>query len=192
MSRLTKQLREAMLDAILLHAFDAKQKAAKQAKILAGEQVYQDIYAPHLIAMESLPKGFLPKYSMFYIAIAGQTHTVDCSECRLIGKGHGDRHGEKAKLYVGDEQVSKNYLEAVERCNDLQAQRNSMFREITPVLESVHTFKKLWEVWPESKSLLEKFEAKPAIAILPAVQVNKLNVALGLPASTSEEILEAV
>ena len=43
------------------------------------------------------------------------------------------------------------------------------------------TFKKLWEVWPECKSLLEKFEDKPAIAILPAVQVHRLNAALGLP-----------
>ena len=187
MSRLTKQLREAMLGAILSHAFDAKQQEAKREKIQAGEKVYQDIYTPYLVAMESLPKGFLPKYSMFYIAIAGQVHTVDLSEGRLIGRGHGDRHSEKAKLYVGDEQFAKNYLDAVEQCKDLRTQRDQMSREITPVLESVHTFKKLWEVWPESKSLLEKFEVKPAIAILPAVQVNKLNVALGLPVSEAKE-----
>lgn len=188
MSRLTKQLREAMLDAILSHAFDAKQQAAKQAKITAGEQVYQDIYASHLIAMESLPKGFLPKSSTFYIAIAGQKHMVNCSEGRLIGRRHDDRFYEGAKLYVGDEVVAKNFMAAVEHCRDLKAQREQMSREITPVLESVHTFKKLWEVWPESKTLLDKFEVKPAIAILPAVQVNKLNVALGLPVSVSAEV----
>ena len=188
MSRLTKQLREAMLDAILSHAFDAKQQAAKQAKITAGEQVYQDIYAPHLVAMESLPKGFLPKSSAFYIAIAGQKHAVECSESRLIGRHHGDRYYEGAKLYVGDEDVAKKFMAAVEHCRDLKAQREQMSREITPVLESVHTFKKLWEVWPESKTLLDKFEVKPAIAILPAVQVDKLNVALGLPVSEVEEV----
>lgn len=186
MSRLTKQIREAMLSAILSHAFDAKQQEAKRAKIQAGEKVYQDIYAPHLVAMESLPKGFLPKSSAFYIAIGGQKHTVECSEGRLIGRHHGDRYCEGAKLYVGDEAVAKNFLDAVEQCKDLKTQRDQMSHEITPVLESVHTFKKLWEVWPESKSLLEKFEVKPAIAILPAVQVDKLNVALGLPVSTPE------
>lgn len=192
MSRLTKQLREAMLEAILSHAFDVKQQAAKRAKITAGEQVYQDIYAPHLVAMESLPKDFLLKNSSFYIAIGGQKHTVECSESRLIGRRHNDRYYEGAKLYVGDEVVAKNYLAAVDQCKDLEYQRKQMSREITPVFESVHTFKKLWEVWPESKSLLEKFEVKPAIAILPAVQVDKLNVVLGLPVSTPEEIAEGV
>ena len=192
MSRLTKSLREAMLETILSHAFDAKQKNAKQQKIIAGEKVYQDIYGSHLIAMESLPKGFLPKSSAFYVAISGQTHTVQCSENRLIGKGHYDKWSDRAKLYVGDERVAIEFQKAVELCNDLESQRKSMSREISPVLESVHTFKKLWEVWPESKSLLEKFEEKPTIAILPAVQVNKLNAALGLPVSTTEEIVEAV
>lgn len=188
MSRLTKSLREAMLETILSHAFDAKQQAARRAKITAGELVYQDIYAPHLVAMESLPKGFLPKSSAFYIAISGQTHTVQCSENRLIGKGHYDKWSDRAKLYVGDENVAIEFQKAVELCNDLESQRKSMSREINPVLESVHTFKKLWEVWPESKSLLEKFEEKPTIAILPAVQVNKLNAALGLPVSAEVEV----
>ncbi|MEN8283079.1 Nmad5 family putative nucleotide modification protein [Acinetobacter gerneri] len=190
MSRLTKSLREAMLNAILSHAFDAKQKSAEQAKILAGEKIYQDVYGSSLIAMESLPHGFLPRNRYFYIAIAGRMHTVYCSEKRLTGVSHGDRHGTKAKLYVGDEQVAINFQEASELCSDLEKQRNAMSREISPVLESIQTFKKLWEVWPESKSLLEKFEQKPAIAILPAVQVNKLNVALGLPVSTAEEMKE--
>lgn len=181
MSRLTKSLREAMLDTILSHAFDEKQKKAEQAKIIAGEKVYQDIYGKHLIAMESLPNDFMAKCRYFYIAIGGRTHTVYCSETRLVGRSHGERHGNKAKLYVGDEQVAIDFQKAVEVCNDLESKRNSMSKEITPVLESVHTFKKLWEVWPESKSLLEKFEEKPTIAILPAVQVNKLNAALGLP-----------
>ncbi len=181
MSRLTKSLREAMLQTILSHAFDEKQKLANQAKTVAGEKVYQDIFGPSLIAMESLPKGFLPSNRYFYIAIAGRSHTVYLSERRLTGVSHGERHGNKAKLYAGDEQVAIDYQKAVELCDDLENQRESMSKEITPILESVQTFKKLWEVWPESKSLLEKFEEKPAIAILPAVQVAKLNTALGLP-----------
>ncbi|WHP06951.1 Nmad5 family putative nucleotide modification protein [Acinetobacter corruptisaponis] len=181
MSRLTKTLREAMLNTIISHAFDAKEKAASQAKIVAGEKVYQDVYATSLIAMESLPKGFLPKSRYIYIAIGGRQHTVYFSESRLVGARHSDRHGDRAKLFAGDEQVALDYLKTVDACDDLDKQKDSMSKEITALLESVHTFKKLWEVWPESKSLLEKFEEKPTIAILPAIQVNKLNAALGLP-----------
>lgn len=182
MSRLTKQLREAMLDSILSHAFGEKRADTLKIKNICAEKVYSDIYGKHLIAMESLPKGFLAKSSIFYISIAGRSHIVRLSESRLIGNKH-DNSYYKAKLYAGDEAIAIEYQKAVDACDDLETQRKQMSREITPVLESVHTFKKLWEVWPESKSLLEKFEAKPAIAILPAVQVNKLNVALGLPVS---------
>ncbi|WP_010114708.1 Nmad5 family putative nucleotide modification protein [Acinetobacter sp. P8-3-8] len=186
MSRLTKSLREAMLETILSHAFDAKQKNAKQQEIIAGEKVYQDIYGSHLIAMESLPKGFLEKSSYFYISIAGRSHCIRLSESRLVGCRHDNSYF-KAKLYVGDEAIAIEYQKAVDVCEDFDIKRKQMSREINPVLESVHTFKKLWEVWPESKSLLEKFEEKPTIAILPAVQVNKLNAALGLPVSEVKE-----
>lgn len=189
MSRLNKSLREAMLSTILAHAFDAKQKTAEQIKVAEGEKIYQDVYGSSLIAMESLPKGFLPRSSTFHIAIGGQTYRVQLSDSRLIGHSHTRDYSytPKAKLYVGDEQVAIDFQKAIEFCDDLTKQREQMSREITPVLESVHTFNKLWEVWPECKSLLEKFEVKPTIAILPAVQVEKLNTALGLPVSTDEE-----
>lgn len=187
MSRLTKQLREKMLETVLDHAFTAKEQAAYKAKIVAGEKIYTDIYGAHLIAMESLPKGFLPRSSSIYIAIGGQKHKVDLSEGRLIGRGHSDRYNEGAKLYVGDEPVAQEFMKAVNALSDVQSERTSMNREVNAVLESVHTFKKLWEVWPECKSLLEKFEDKPTIAILPAVQVHRLNAALGLPAETEEQ-----
>lgn len=180
MSRLTKSLREAMVKTILDHAFNAKQAAAQKVKELCAENVYLDIFGKHLIAMESLPKGFLEKSSVFHISIAGRSHCVRMNEDRLIGNNHGNSYY-KAKLYKGDEDVAIAYQNAVEAYDDIGAQRRQMSLEITPVLESVQTFKKLWEVWPESKSLLEKFEAKPAIAILPSVQVAKLNTALGLP-----------
>lgn len=188
MGRLTKTLREAMLKTIISHAFDAKEKTASQAKIIAGEKIYQDVYENSLIAMESLPKGFLPKSSYIYIAIGGRQHIVYFSESRLVGARHSDRHGERAKLYSGDEQVALDYLKTVDTCDDISKQKDSMSKEISALLESIHTFKKLWEVWPESRSLLEKFEEKPAIAILPAIQVNKLNAALGLPVSSKEYV----
>ena len=53
--------------------------------------------------------------------------------------------------------------------------------EVNAILYSVQTFKKLWEVWPASKSLLEKFVSKPTAAMLPAIQFDKVNAALGLP-----------
>lgn len=180
MSRLTKTLRENMLKAVLAHAFNEKETAAEKAKRDAGEKIYADIYSKHLIAMESLPKGWLEKSSAIEIAVSGQRHRVYLNESRLIGRGHDGRYS-MPKLYVGDEQVVIDYLETVSNVDAIKKQRSNMSHEVQAILESATTFKKLWEIWPESKCILEKFETKPTVALLPAIQIEKVNSALGLP-----------
>lgn len=178
MSRLTKDLRERMARCVLNNAFGAKGKEAEQALRLAGDGIYTDIYGPHLKAMQSLPKDWLPMSWYVRIAIAGQNHDIYFSEKRIIGV---DQHWYRPKLYVGDEVVCVEYLKAVAVCDDVKKNRQAMDREVEAILNSVQTFKKLWEVWPASKSILEKFESKPTVAMLPAIQFDKVNAALGLP-----------
>lgn len=178
MSRLTKDLRERMARCVLNNAFGAKEKEAEQALRLAGDGIYTDIYGPHLKTMQSLPKDWLPMSWYVRIAIAGQNHEIYFSEKRIIGV---DQHWYRPKLYVGDEVVCVEYLKAVAVCDDVKKNRQAMDREVEAILNSVQTFKKLWEVWPASKSILEKFESKPTVAMLPAIQFDKVNDALGLP-----------
>ena len=109
--------------------------------------------------------------------ISGQRHIVSLSESKPMSyESNCSRI-----VFEADNPVAIAWLKANDKVNDIGEQRKAMCREVNAVLESVHTFKKLWEVWPECKSLLEKFEDKPAIATLPAVQVHRLNAALGLP-----------
>ena len=177
MSRLTKQLREKMLETVLDHAFDVKQKQAKAELIAAGDALYMNHHGEHLKTMQKLPASFLYKQGRMDTNIGGQRHIVSLSESKPMS--YESNYSRIA--FLADNPVAIAWLQANDKVNDTKNQRNVMSREINAVLESVHTFKKLWEVWPESKSLLEKFEQKPAIAILPAVQVNRLNAALGLP-----------
>lgn len=178
MSRLTKTLREQMRRCVLDNAFKAKEEALGKQKVEISDKIYNDIYGEHLATMNKLPKGYLQRKGYLYIAIAGQEHCLYFSESKLTAYNH-DRW-DKAKLYAGDEPLAKEFLAVVDALEKLNTQRAAMRREIDALLNSVHTFKKLWEVWPESKSLLEKFEDKPAVAMLPAIQIDKLNVALGL------------
>ena len=178
MSRLTKGLRERMARCVLSNAFGAKEKEAEQALRLAGDNIYADIYGSHLKAMQSLPKDWLPMNWYVRIAIAGQNHEVYFSEKRITGI---DQHYYRPKLYVGDEAVCIDFLKAIAVRDDVKKNRQAMEREVEAILNSVQTFKKLWEVWPASKSILEKFESKPTLAMLPAIQFDKVNAALGLP-----------
>ena len=181
MSRITKQLREAMRNTLLDNAFVDDLKKAKQELLNAGEKIYQDIYGKHLIAMESLPKHWLEKSNHIFIGIGGQVHIVDFNDPRIIGYLHDSRHS-CPKLYVGDEQVVLDYLKCKKAKDDIKDKRSKMYHEITALLESVTTFKKLWEVWPDCKPLLEKYEVKPVPSLFPAVQIKNINDGLGLSA----------
>ena len=178
MSRLTNDLRKRMARCVLDNAFAAQQKEFDQNLRLAGDKIYDDIYGDHQKAMKSLPEEWLNTSNYIRIAIAGQTHDVFFTDSRLIGHEH---YWEKPKLYVGDEQVCIDFLKALDVAEDMKKQRKAMEREVNAILHSVQTFKKLWEVWPASKSLLEKYVSKPAVGMLPAIQFDKVNAALGLP-----------
>jgi len=178
MSRLTNDLRKRMARCVLDNAFAAQQKEFDQNLRLAGDKIYDDIYGAHQKAMKSLPEEWLNTSNYIRIAIAGQTHDVFFTDSRLIGYEH---YWKKPKLYVGDEQVCIDFLKALDVAEDMKKQRKAMEREVNAILYSVQTFKKLWEVWPASKSLLEKYVSKPAVGMLPAIQFDKVNAALGLP-----------
>ncbi|WP_291370604.1 MULTISPECIES: Nmad5 family putative nucleotide modification protein [unclassified Acinetobacter] len=177
MSRLTNQIRQSMLGTVLDHAFSEKLAQAKADLIAAGDALYMDHHGEHLKTMQKLPASFLYKQGRMDTNIGGQRHIVFLSESKPMSY----ESNYSRIVFLADNPVAIAWLQANDKVKDTEKQRDAMSREINAVLESVHTFKKLWEVWPECKSLLEKFEQKPTIAILPAVQVNRLNAALGLP-----------
>lgn len=177
MSRLTKQLREKMLETVLDHAFDVKQKQAKAELNAAAEALYMAHHGEYLATLELLPSSFIYRSKSFDVSIGGQRHFISFDEKRIMT--YESNHSRVA--FDADHSEAQAFLRANDKVDDVNKQRSNMHREVNAVLESVHTFKKLWEVWPECKSLLEKFEDKPTIAILPAVQVHRLNAALGLP-----------
>ncbi|HCM30559.1 MAG TPA: hypothetical protein DIC32_01955 [Acinetobacter radioresistens] len=177
MSRLTKQLREKMLSTVLDHAFSEKQSQAKSELNVAAEALYMAHHGEHLATLELLPSSFIYRSKGFDVSIGGQRHMIYFDENRIMT--YESNHSRVA--FEADHPEAQAFLRATDKVDDVNKERRDMCREVNAVLESVHTFKKLWEVWPECKSLLEKFEDKPAIAILPAVQVHRLNAALGLP-----------
>lgn len=186
MSHLNKTLRKAMTDAMMDFAFAKKISDAERLKKIAGEKIYQKVYGAHLIAMESLPKGWMNKGSYIFVAIAGQRRKVEFTENKLIGRSHAESYGSYAEFFDGSEPVAIEYIAACDALNAVKSERDKYERQVSAMLESITTFKKLWEVWPDSKPVLEKFEVKPTIAILPAVQLQEINAALGLPVGSQE------
>lgn len=178
MSRLTKYLREAMVKTLVNHAFNEKIAVARKELVDAGVALYMSHHADHLKTMQKLPKSFLYESKYFDTNIGGQRHQVQLDEYHLMT--YESNRGRVA--FDANNPVAIAFLKVNDRVNDLDKQRDQMIREVSATLDAIPTFKKLWEIWPESKSLLEKYEQKPTIAMLPAIQVSRLNTALGLPA----------
>lgn len=182
MSYLSQATRQTMREAVLNHAFQAKEEAAKNELIAAGVALYMSVHADYLPAMRKLPSGFCYKSSNFKVNIGGQAHDAWLDEARLMAhQSYNGRYPIEANNPFGIA-----YLQANDKKKDLEKQRKSMSNQVTAILESVRTFKKLWEVWPEAKPILEKYEAKPPAAYLPAIQFDKVNAALGLPPDTTD------
>ena len=182
MSRLTKYLREAMVKTLVNHAFDERLAESKKELINAGVALYMEHHQDYLAIMQKLPKSFFYENGYFDANIGGQRHQVQLDAPRLMTN-------ESNRSYVAFEAnnpVAIAYLNTKNNFDEIEKQRGQMIREVSATLDAIPTFKKLWELWPESKSLLEKYEQKPAIAMLPSIQVSRLNAQLGLPAEVAQ------
>lgn len=177
MTNLTKAIRENMRKAVLDNAFNEKQDAAKAELQAAGLALYMAHHEQYLPIMEQLPKGFLYCSSYFDTNIGGQRHNIYFEEPKPMTYESNNSY----IIFDANDPVAIEYLKANDKVNDIDSQRNKMWNKVTAILESVRTFKKLWEVWPEAKPLLEHFEKKPPAAYLPAIQFDQINAELGLP-----------
>lgn len=177
MSYLTKAVRENMRQTVLDHAFKEREDAAKAELVAAGEALYMAHHGPHLKAMQSLPKTFLYESSYMDTNLGGQRHNIELSDRKLMSY----ENNVSRIVFEANDPAVINYLQANKKLDDIKEQRNTMSNKVNAILESVRTFKKLWEVWPEAKPLLEKFEDKPPVAYLPAIQFDQINAQLGLP-----------
>lgn len=177
MSHLTKAIRATMLNAVLDHAFKAREEEAKKQLHLAGDALYMSHHGEHLKTMQKLPPEFLYKTYWMDSNIGGQRHQVILTEEKLLSY-----QCKKSRIvFEANDPAAIAYLKANDNVNDIESQRRTMENKVNAILESVRTFKQLWEVWAEAKPILEKFEEKPPVAYLPAIQFDQINAELGLP-----------
>ena len=181
MTDLTKAIRENMRQVVLDHAFKEKKQAAKQAVDAAGLALYMAYHEKYLPIMEQLPDGFLHKSSSFCVNIGWQYHKIYLgSKKPMTIESYWSR-----VPFDANDPAAIAFLSAVNAVYDIDNQIEIMSNKVTAILESVRTFKKLWEAWPEAKPLLEHFEEKPPATYLPAIQFNQINAELGLPPATT-------
>lgn len=181
MSRITKDLRERMLKELVHHGYANAIKAADDAVKAVGDKVWEDIYADQISHMMALPSGFMRTDSSINVNWAGQRRHIRFSESKRVAeKHHSGCWSTVAKVYESHSGLMARYDNAQTALDDVTSKRDAAKRQAEATLNSVTTFKKLFEIWPDCRPLLEKFdEEKPTYAM--TVPVAQLNAAFGLP-----------
>ncbi|WII94673.1 hypothetical protein LU276_06495 [Moraxella haemolytica] len=187
MTRITKYTRELMLDELIKNGkFAENIQAKEQALKQAGHEIYLKIFGKYLDDIKKLPEllfnrtrelrldDIKSRNSRFMLRVELPDYHVCLAFGSVIGKNF---HG-----LTEDDEIIKKYLAAKQAYDDEFSKMKQARTDAEAVLSGINTFKQLWKMWPESQSLLGKFENqdKPNYPLVPQNIVN-INVAFGLP-----------
>lgn len=79
-----------------------------------------------------------------------------------------------------DHPLSAEFYELQQRDSELLERKNVIKAQVSAIVDSVATIKKLLEIWPEARELLPPNE-QPVISNVPAVLITSVNAVIGLP-----------
>lgn len=184
MSRITKYDREQMVKAIAKHGFE-KQLAQVDSELVAlADKFYTDIFGAAQKHIKALPKGFCYSSSSFNINVNGQNRPLSMSENRSLPY-RASYSRETIAVYEDGHELVVELNTLTNKKEKLVSERKAAERNANAVFESVTTYKKLWQVWPESHEILKDFDVAPTEPMLPSAPIKALNSALGLPSGAA-------
>jgi hypothetical protein len=139
-----------------------------------GDAIHEHLVGKTVLdALTSVPPDFLIKSTRAAVRIAGQDYDVPFSGSRPI------KRGSFLGVIEGSHRLAEEWTSTNSDVSALRASRKAAGAEIGAVLDSVTTLKRLQEVWPECSPFV--YGLGVVASSLPAVQVENLNKALGLP-----------
>ena len=180
MSRITKYEREQMVEVVLVHGFSEKLAAVNAELSALGDKIYAEIFKESLKHIDALPNDFAYSSRSFNINVNGQVRPI-----RTTGHKRLPHNASYSRDFIA---VMADAHELVVELNQLtdkkekiEAAKRDAKRNAIAVLDSVTTYKKLWQIWPESHEILKRFDRAPTEPMLPSAPIKDLNSALGLP-----------
>lgn len=183
-TRLSGYVRDQIVNALLNHAFSAREADLKNTEAELAKLVYDDVYPPALRrTMAALPAGFLPEQNCLSLEFDGEYTRLswgDESQNRRVSHDHSGYRA-VAKQYPPKDSLSRCFF-------DLQAKQALLAKDMKAakakaygVLKSCSTVGALLKRWPE----VEPFVPGDHTPNLPAVPVKQLNKTFGLPVGDS-------
>lgn len=186
-TRLTNDIRTAICDAAVSHAFDPRFAEMMKVEEALAREAYETVFtAEERKKASAIPANWLRYDACLRFNVGGQSITLNLVEPGVpvpyrpkAGKGHGGygcnilgviQHGDLCDRIQKHAQAVETYKE----------ERRAAQRSVSAMLMAVTTTKRLREVWPEGLQFFVAFEDETARPQLPALRVDEINSMLGL------------
>lgn len=185
-TRLTNDMRSAIAEVAVAHAFDPRLADLKKAEDKLAREAFASIFpAKETEAVSKLPEHWFRLDECLKFNVGGQSITlrVEGQGLRVPYRAKGQSKGgwgcnTLGSIQHGDlcDRIQK-HAQAFEAYRD---ERKNANRVTMAMLNAVNTTKRLREVWPEGLQFFVMYEGEER-APLPAVRVDEINQILGLP-----------
>ena len=188
--RLTNDIKNKIRNLVLKRRFEKKEQELKKAFSDLGMKIYATYYTPEVLQkMHDLGDQFFPSDSRIKFASpTGSVLTIQLENEVLYGKQHRFYYD----LFVvyqckENDPIWEKWhkLDTDHTC--LTREKTEAKNELDSILARCATSSKLFQAWPELKSLVEHLIPQPTPKQLPALPTLRLNEEYNLPVDLGEE-----
>lgn len=198
MTRLTNDIRDSIERDLIRHRFQPEIDAIEDRLQNLGAEVYDAAYdADTQAKMQALPDGWLFQDDDFEVVFAGQRVRIHFNGYMYRGEKFGGLIDNRPKVirrvlekhrsgviakFAADHPLSQAFETINMDRERLKETIQVAKRQTRAALNAVSTVEALIKAWPEVKPFAELWiEEKDSRPKLPAIPVENLNAALGLP-----------
>lgn len=182
--RLNTNYRQAIRAHLIGDRFEKERQELQERLHDLAINVYNDVFDEATVRrMQRLPEGWLPTVRNVAVEFGGDYNRLSFPD-KVYKRMPASRveYGDCICLrkYPGSHEFSQEHTDIRNRRQAIKEEERQLIAEIDGVLYSVHTDKKLIEVWPEIKTVVEAACSPQGGVQLPAPRINHLNNVLGL------------
>jgi hypothetical protein len=167
--RLTKAAKAQIVKDALTKTFAKREEALEQKRISLGKAVYDSEYKLFTKTMTALPDGYLPT-SSYIRAQFGKDY--DGYIVLPLGEIRRKKNAAGTVLFDSEHHLVQSYKEVTKLQDDIKADKKLLHSQLTSLLNSCTTTKKLLAAWPEAAEFLTDLDS--SASQLPMVKVDDI------------------
>ncbi|WVR18318.1 nucleotide modification associated domain 5 [Bordetella phage PY223] len=186
--RLTKEMRENIIEAAMRKAFKARDDAHDKATTALADALYNYTHGEAEKIAKKLPQGWIDARNNIGIKAAGfgwrnndlKNYSLKLSKARPF-----PAYGNRDIPVGGAHPLNEQAQDVAEEFQTIKRDKDALRAKLSALVWSVTTVPRLLEAWPECEQFLPQSTPKQT-ALVPVQLVPELNAALGIKAKAAK------